>query len=166
MKTIAFVETTASELGLSNVHKAVELGYQVIFVTESLDFYLERSGSSGKKYVDGFHDIVLCENTYDWMKIISCLACKNIDGLITFGDYHLEAVSKAAKHLKLPHCDVAAIVNCRDKYMVRKVLSENRITMPFFQRISSVSQIEFRNLPYPLIVKQLAIPSEKFEFFV
>ena len=155
MKTIAFVETTASALGLANVYKAVELGYQVIFVTESLDFYLERSGSIGKKYIESFHDIVLCDNTYDWLEIISCLAGKNIDGLITFGDYHLEAVSKAANHLKLPHCDVAAIANCRDKYLVRKVLSENGIAMPFHQRISSVSQLELMKLTYPLIVKPI-----------
>ncbi len=152
-KTIAFIETTASELGLANVYKAAELGYYVIFITESIEFYLSRSGAAAKKYIDGFNEVIFCDDTYDWQKIVDCLIEKNINGLITFGDYHLETVSKAASYLKLPHCDVSAVVTCRDKYLVRKKLSEGGIEMPFHQRVSNINQLNTMNLSYPLIVK-------------
>lgn len=128
----------AGEMQVPVIQKVNEMGYESI----ALDYDESAIGFkySNKKYV---------VSSTDAEKVLAVAKQENADALLTTSDYPVNVVAKVSQILGLSSMlpEVANI--CTNKYLQRKLFSENGINAPKFYLLSEgIDLKDFKEFPY------------------
>lgn len=133
----------ANEFQNPLILKAKDMGYET-------HVFAWKDGSVGEKTADYFYPISIIEVD----KILE--ECKRIkpDGIATIGsDLANITVAKLANALNLPGNSISCIEKSTNKASMRQAFKNAGIPTPFFQSVSSITELDTSRLEYPLIVK-------------
>lgn len=128
----------AGEMQIPVIQKANEMGYESI----ALDYDEDAVGFkyANKKYV---------VSSTDAEKVLAVAKQENADALLTTSDYPVNVVAKVSQILGLPAMSPEVANICTNKYLQRKLFSENRINAPKFYLISeNVDLSNYNDFPY------------------
>ncbi len=123
--------------------KAKELGFET-------HVFAWQDGSIGEKTADFFYPISIVEKD----EILE--VCKKIqpDAVATIAsDLANITVQYLAEKLNLPHNSKKCIDISTNKYLMRCAFKENNVSTPYFKKISDVSELDFSEFTFPVIVK-------------
>lgn len=133
----------AGEMQIPVIQKVNEMGYDSI----ALDYNENAIGFkySNKKYV---------VSSTDAEKVLAVAKQENADALLTTSDYPVNVVAKVSQILGLPAMSPEVANICTNKYLQRKLFSDNGINAPKFYLLSdSVDIASYKEYPY--IVKPI-----------
>lgn len=133
----------AGESNLPFIQAAKQLGLYVITCDNN-------PSNPGHKIADEnlFIDV------YDHDAIIEAVKDKNIDGVMSFVSAHgLKTAAIVSEHYHLHGYSEDAIMTLTDKGLFRNFLSKNRLNYPTYQCVHNLSDIDFKQLVYPVIIK-------------
>jgi biotin carboxylase len=128
------------------IKKAKELGYYTIAIDKD-------PNSIGFKFADDFAAVDIVDQE-------ACLKLakeNNLDGVLTAAtDYGVLSAAYIAQQLKLPGIDYRVATVVKNKYLVRRILFENRIDdVSQYYEISQLEDLErlSENIRFPVMVK-------------
>lgn len=128
----------AGEMQIPVIQKVNELGYESI----ALDYDAQ---AVGFKYASRFFIV----SSTDAEKVLEVARKENADALLTTSDYPVNVVAKVSKILGLPAMSPEVANICTNKYLQRKIFSENGINAPKFYLVSEdVNLDSFKEYPY------------------
>lgn len=128
----------AGEMQIPVIQKVNELGYESI----ALDYDAQ---AVGFEYASR-HYVV---SSTDAEKVLDVARKENVDALLTTSDYPVNVVAKVSKILGLPAMSPEVANICTNKYLQRKLFSENGINAPKFYLVSEdVNLDSFEEYPY------------------
>ena len=133
----------AGEMQIPVIQKVNEMGYESI----ALDYDENAIGFnySKKKYV---------VSSTNAEKVLAVAKQEKADALLTTSDYPVNVVAKVCKILGLPAMSPEVANICTNKYLQRKLFSDNGINAPRFYLLSEDVDISsFKEFPY--IVKPI-----------
>ena len=120
------------------IQKVNDLGYESI----ALDYDAQ---AVGFEYASS-HYVV---SSTDAEKVLDVARIENADALLTTSDYPVNVVAKVSKILGLPAMSPEVANICTNKYLQRKLFSENCINAPKFYLVSDdVNLDSFKEYPY------------------
>lgn len=128
----------AGEMQIPVIQKVNEMGYESI----ALDYDEKAVGFeyAQKKYV---------VSSTDAEKVLEVAKKEKVDAVLTTSDYPVNVVAKVCKILNLPAMSPEVANICTNKYLQRKLFSDNGINAPKFYLISDDKDIEgFKDFPY------------------
>jgi carbamoyl-phosphate synthase large subunit len=128
----------AGEMQIPVIQKVNEMGYESI----ALDYDENAIGfkHANKKYVVSSTDAV---------KVLAVAKQENADALLTTSDYPVNVVAKVSQILGLPAMSPEVANICTNKYLQRKLFSDNGINAPKFYLLSDSVDIEgYKEFPY------------------
>jgi biotin carboxylase len=115
---------------LPAIRKAKDFGYHVIVVDAD-------PNAPGMIFA---HEPVLI-STIETEKILRIAAEKQIDGIMTLAtDLPIRSVAAVAEKLSLPGISVDTAICATNKYMMRERLSQHRIPIPRFYKVSGLDE--------------------------
>lgn len=120
------------------IQKVNDMGHESI----ALDYDEKAVGFeyAQKKYV---------VSSTDAEKVLEVAKKENVDAILTTSDYPVNVVAKVCKILNLPAMSPEVANICTNKYLQRKLFSDNGINAPKFYLISDDKTIdEFTDYPY------------------
>lgn len=133
----------AGEMQIPVIQKVNEMGYESI----ALDY---DENAIGFKYAKN-HYVV---SSTDANKVLEVAKKENADALLTTSDYPVNVVAKVGQILGLPAMSPEVANICTNKYLQRKLFSDNGINAPKFYLLSEdVDLKSFKEYPY--IVKPI-----------
>lgn len=128
----------AGEMQIPVIQKVNDLGYESI----ALDYDAQ---AVGFEYASS-HYVV---SSTDAKKVLDVARKENADALLTTSDYPVNVVAKVSKILGLPAMSPEVANICTNKYLLRKLFSENFINAPKFYLVSDdVNLDSFKEYPY------------------
>ena len=128
----------AGEMQIPVIQKVNDLGY----VSIALDY---DAHAVGFEYASR-HYVV---SSTDAEKVLEVARKENADALLTTSDYPVNVVAKVSKILGLPAMSPEVANICTNKYLQRKLFSENGINAPKFYLVSEdVNLDSFKEYPY------------------
>lgn len=128
----------AGEMQIPVIQKVNELGYESI----ALDYDAQ---AVGFKYASRYYVV----SSTDAEKVLEVARKENADALLTTSDYPVNVVAKVSKILGLPAMSPEVANICTNKYLQRKIFSENGINAPKFYLVSEdVNLDSFKEYPY------------------
>lgn len=128
----------AGEMQIPVIQKVNELGYESI----ALDYDAQ---AVGFEYASR-HYVV---SSTDAEKVLEVARKENADALLTTSDYPVNVVAKVSKILGLPAMSPEVANICTNKYLQRKLFSENGINAPKFYLVSEEVNLDsFKDYPY------------------
>ena len=133
----------AGEMQIPVIQKVNEMGFDSI----ALDYDENAIGFkyANKKYV---------VSSTDAEKVLAVAKQENADALLTTSDYPVNVVAKVSQILGLPAMSPEVANICTNKYLQRKLFSDNGINAPKFYLLSdSVDIASYKEYPY--IVKPI-----------
>ena len=128
----------AGEMQIPVIQKVNELGHESI----ALDYDEKAVGFAyaQKKYV---------VSSTDAEKVLEVAKKEKVDAILTTSDYPVNVVAKVCKILNLPAMSPEVANICTNKYLQRKLFSDNGINAPKFYLISDDKSIEnYKDFPY------------------
>ncbi len=128
----------AGEMQIPVIQKVNEMGYESI----ALDYDEKAIGFkyAQKKYV---------VSSTDAEKVLEVALKEDVDALLTTSDYPVNVVAKVGQLLGLPAMSPEVAEICTNKYLQRKMFSENGINAPKFYLLSEdVDFHSFKEFPY------------------
>lgn len=128
----------AGEMQIPVIQKVNELGHESI----ALDYDEKAVGFAyaQKKYV---------VSSTDAEKVLEVANKEKVDAILTTSDYPVNVVAKVCKILNLPAMSPEVANICTNKYLQRKLFSDNGINAPKFYLISDDKSIEnYKDFPY------------------
>ncbi|WP_161597770.1 lyase family protein [Fluviispira multicolorata] len=147
IKKFAFIESNTTGTGEIFVQKALEKGYQILFLAADPSRY-----SFLNKYLISPIKI----DTSNEECIIKCLENeKNILGIFSSSEYFIEVTASVAEKFSLPCNSVTAIHNCRNKEILAEILAKFDIPIPYTILIKNENdfiQIQ-QKIQFPVVVK-------------
>lgn len=133
----------AGEMQIPVIQKVNEMGYESI----ALDY---DENAIGFKYA--MKKYVVSSNDAD--KVLAVAKQEKADALLTTSDYPVNVVAKVSQILGLPAMSPEVANICTNKYLQRKLFSDNGINAPKFYLLSdSVDIASYKEYPY--IVKPI-----------
>ena len=120
------------------IQKVNEMGHESI----ALDYDEKAVGFAyaQKKYV---------VSSTDTEKVLEVAKKEKVDAILTTSDYPVNVVAKVCKILNLPAMSPEVANICTNKYLQRKLFSDNCINAPKFYLISDDKSIEnYKDFPY------------------
>ena len=128
----------AGEMQIPVIQKVNELGYEAI----ALDYDAQAVGFD---YATR-HYVV---SSTDAEKVLEVARKESADALLTTSDYPVNVVAKVSKILGLPSMSPEVANICTNKYLQRKLFSENGINAPKFYLVSEDFSLDsFKEYPY------------------
>lgn len=128
----------AGEMQIPVIQKVNELGYESI----ALDYDAK---AVGFEYASRYYVV----SSTDAEKVLEVARKENADALLTTSDYPVNVVAKVSKILGLPAMSPEVANICTNKYLQRKLFSENGINAPKFYLVSDdVNLDSFKEYPY------------------
>lgn len=128
----------AGEMQIPVIQKVNELGYESI----ALDYDAQ---AIGFEYATR-HYVV---SSTDAEKVLEVARREKADALLTTSDYPVNVVAKVSKILGLPAMSPEVANICTNKYLQRKLFSENGINAPKFYLVSEDVDLDsFKEYPY------------------
>ena len=128
----------AGEMQIPVIQKVNEMGHESI----ALDYDEKAVGFAyaQKKYV---------VSSTDTEKVLEVAKKEKVDAILTTSDYPVNVVAKVCKILNLPAMSPEVANICTNKYLQRKLFSDNCINAPKFYLISDDKSIEnYKDFPY------------------
>lgn len=127
--------------------------------------------ASGIKYAD----LALTISTNDKEAVLAVAKKCAINGILTTSDYPVNVVAYVARELSLPAMSVKVAEICTNKYLQRKIFSENQINCPFYKLVTELSDLTgLEDFPYIIKpvdssasrgVKKVNNPDELVDYF-
>lgn len=128
----------AGEMQIPVIQKVNEMGYESI----ALDY---DENAIGFKYA--MKKYVVSSNDAD--KVLAVAKLEKADALLTTSDYPVNVVAKVCQILGLPSMSPEVANICTNKYLQRKLFSDNGINAPKFYLLSdSVDVASYKEYPY------------------
>lgn len=128
----------AGEMQIPVIQKVNDLGYESI----ALDYDAQ---AVGFEYATR-HYVV---SSTDAEKVLEVARKEEADALLTTSDYPVNVVAKVSKILGLPAMSPEVANICTNKYLQRKLFSENGINAPKFYLVSEDVDLDsFKEYPY------------------
>lgn len=128
----------AGEMQIPVIQKVNEMGYESI----ALDY---DENAIGFKYAKN-HYVV---SSTDANKVLEVAKKENADALLTTSDYPVNVVAKVGQTLGLPAMSPEVANICTNKYLQRKLFSDNGVNAPKFYLISEDVDLQsFMEFPY------------------
>lgn len=128
----------AGEMQIPVIQKVNEMGYESV----ALDYDEEAVGFkyAQKKYV---------VSSTDAEKVLAVARQEKADALLTTSDYPVNVVAKVSQIMGLPAMSPAVANICTNKYLQRKLFSDNGINAPKFYLVSeNVDLSSYTEFPY------------------
>lgn len=128
----------AGEMQIPVIQKVNEMGYESI----ALDYDEKAVGFqyAVKKYV---------VSSTDADQVLAVARQEKADALLTTSDYPVNVVAKVSKILRLPAMSPEVANICTNKYLQRKLFSDNGINAPKFHLVSEhINYDDYRDYPY------------------
>ncbi|OPG90920.1 hypothetical protein B2I22_16915 [Bacillus spizizenii] len=151
-KHILFIEASTTGAGAKANDYAKSKGYTVSLAVRNPNQYSD-------DILNTADNIIVC-NTNDYEELINNVLSlnqeKQIDGITTTADFYVPQAALAAETLKLPGISFQAALNVRNKYKMRKKLSECYPHLnPAFQLVKTKHEaLKIANeWGYPIIAK-------------
>ena len=133
----------AGEMQIPVIQKVNEMGFDSI----ALDY---NENAIGFKYANKKYVV----SSTDEEKVLAVAKQENADALLTTSDYPVNVVAKVSQILGLPAMSPEVANICTNKYLQRKLFSDNGINAPKFYLLSdSVDIASYKEYPY--IVKPI-----------
>lgn len=133
----------AGEMQIPVIQKVNEMGFDSI----ALDY---NENAIGFKYAKKKYVV----SSTDAEKVLAVAKQENADALLTTSDYPVNVVAKVSQILGLPAMSPEVANICTNKYLQRKLFSDNGINAPKFYLLSdSVDIASYKEYPY--IVKPI-----------
>ncbi|MEB4887681.1 ATP-grasp domain-containing protein (plasmid) [Priestia sp. MF3] len=160
-KHILFIDMNETSHGLKALKKAKELNYSITFFTSGLEFYKESTIMEALPCINQLVKI----DTHNNLDILVNEAkkinnIKKIDGVYASSDTEILAAAKVCDALGLRGNSYDAVLKCRNKYVMRKEISNTNLKQPEFIIISSLEEVEeavehfiSKGKKFPLIFK-------------
>ena len=149
-KKIAFIESNTTGTGCIFLKKALQMGLEVIFLTQDPRRY---------SFLSGLNKEVLALNTLDKDSILkSLLEIPNLAGVFSTSEYYIETAAVVAKALQLRGNDVESIVLCRNKRKFCEKLAASPFLIPQTWFAESMEDVvkQQNDFVYPLVVKPVS----------
>ncbi len=148
-KQFAFLESNTTGSGHVFIKKALELGFEVLFLTQNPDRY---------PFLKKLDINIIVADTLDQNLLISKLkSYDQLAGLMSTSEYYIEMAAMVAIALGLPGNNVNAIKSCRNKHVFYRKLENSRFNIPltwFFGQLDSIFTHKNQFI-YPVIVKPI-----------
>lgn len=128
----------AGEMQIPVIQKVNEMGYESI----ALDY---DENAIGFKYAQK-HYVV---SSTDTKKVLEVAKNEDADALLTTSDYPVNVVAEVGQILRLPAMSPEVANICTNKYLQRKLFSDNGINAPKFYLLSEDVDLQsFKEFPY------------------
>jgi len=100
-------------------------------------------------------DIALKIDTLDKEATFDVAKKYKINGIVTTSDYPVRTVAYVCKNFKIKGLSESVAKACTNKYLLRKKLSENRITCPMYWKVENLKELSSieKDILFPVIVK-------------
>jgi argininosuccinate lyase len=147
MKKFAFIESNTTGTGKLFVAKAIEKGYEVLFLTDNA---LRYPFLAELMVVPIIIDTSHAKTVLSYLKTIDSL-----EAIFSSSEYFIETASYVATHLGLPGNNVNAVRDCRDKWVLSQTLRRADIATPVSHLITALSEAEkgLPHLHFPVVLK-------------
>lgn len=149
-KRLAFIESNTTGSGSIFLKKALQLGFEVIFLTQDPARY---------SFLSDLNISILNIDTLDKDSILNSLReFPDLAGVLSTSEYYIEITAAVAEALQLPGNHVDAIVQCRNKKTFYDKLSNTPFLIPKTWFAGSVEEVvkQQSDFVYPLVVKPVA----------
>lgn len=147
MKKIVFIESNTTGTGKIFISKAIDKGYEVIFLTCDATRY---------PFLNELMVVPILINTKDVGGMRSYLnEIDDIEAVFSSSEYYIETASNLANSLGLKCNDHESIRNCRDKLLLFEKLTENAINTPKSILITDRCEAEklLSKIKFPVVIK-------------
>lgn len=147
MKKYVFIESNTTGTGKIFVTKAIQKGYEIIFLCENSDRY---------PFLSDLMIIPVKLNTADSKEIISYLkTLDEIQAVFSSSEYYIEVASEVANYFDLPCNNIQAIRDCRDKLSLCHKLISSDVYTP--KSLLVTNWIDAKNIvnsvQFPVVLK-------------
>ncbi|TYS65782.1 ATP-grasp domain-containing protein [Sutcliffiella horikoshii] len=145
---IVFVEANTTGTGMMAIKKAMNQGYEVLFLTKTPHIY------SGL-YEIGCNVIVINTNSFNDIKNYINNMLEETVGVMTTSDYYLESVARLNEFFGFVGNSYLAIKSCRNKGIFRSLSHSNNLYQPKFHIVESIDSLNdiFSAIQFPCVVK-------------
>lgn len=158
-KHLVFIEMNRGVAGLEYIKAAMELDLVLTLITFKPEHYLSLADRLNVSMCGVFNNVITTDTHHDVETLTDQLKHYNkihkIDTI--FGSYDLEMVeaAKISKRLGLRGTNPIAVELCRNKYLMRRALSEHGIPTPQFFLVNDLNEAvnAASELGYPCVLK-------------
>lgn len=153
MKTILFSNATYDKK-IGTFQAAKRMGLRVAVV-----------GTDLPAWAQDYTDLFVKANTYDTTATLKALRGSGIhfDGVVTFWDRDVELVAAIAAEFGLPGSSVESAAAARDKYLMRRILTEHGIPNIKYAQITTLEELgaAAADIGYPVVLKPVSASASK-----
>lgn len=122
IKRFAFIESNTTGTGEVFLHKAIEKGYEVLFLTSAPERY---------QFLNKSMIIPVKIDTSDRDEVLLYLSSiEFLEGVFSSSEYFIEISSYVANKLGLPCNNTESIINCRNKDILAAILKAAQVLTP------------------------------------
>lgn len=149
-KAIGFIESNTTGSGKIFLEKALELGFEVIFLTQDPNRYPFLVNSKAR---------VIVINTLDKEQLLEALKkISNLIGVFSTSEYYIEITALVAQALQLPGNQPTTIAACRNKRVFYEKLAESNFSIPKTWFITTLEELyqKQEEFTFPAIVKPVS----------
>ena len=150
MKKIAFIESNTTGTGRLFLSKAIEKGYEVIFISADPSRY---------PFLSELMVVPINMNTANPAQLLAYLQqLKGLRAVFSSSEYFIETAAYLAAELNLPGNNAKAIANCRDKLLLSDKLQATGIRTADSLLITDLESANQRlpEVTFPVVIKPVS----------